>query len=503
MKIHQGTNNQDFQKSKFWQSIYPLLAPVLIGIYPTLFYYSGNADIVLISSLYRTALLYVCVSMIVYCIILVIFKFIGFRAAIASSIFMISFSIYGVLFENLIRLDAFRVEHYSLLPIIILITVFLCWLITRITDQGIIAIWKVVAVVFLALNAFNFVKIIPSEIDKQKSQDTQMVSAATQQNKKNETYPDIYYLVFDESAGFKAMRDYWQNHQVDQFKSFLESNGFYVMENSKGESIDTLHELATRLNFQKYAMEPGGSKIWFEDIANNRAMAYVKSKGYSTVVFEEISYAYPTAPTFMADFTFKSDRVSLSDVNSLFDEFGMMVADRSMLIVISDLYKMDNPLFQQHRNMITFTAEKITVLDEVSGPKFVFSHLLLPHFPFMFAENGRVNDSMSFYNWNYYEAHYNYSLSVMNAMISGILANNDPNNPPVIILQSDHGARNQLTSNPGSAVLENYPERHMTEIVFALLLPGYDYSQLSQDLDPINTLPIVFNYLFEESIPLQ
>jgi hypothetical protein len=93
-------------------------------------------------------------------------------------------------------------------------------------------------------------------------------------------------------------------------------------------------------------------------------------------------------------------------------------------------------------------------------------------------------------------------MTVIEKMITGILENSNPDNPPVIILQSDHGARNQQTSNPGSAVLENYPEEYQTEIMFALYLPGYDYSQLSQDVDPINTLPIVFNHVFEDSIPL-
>lgn len=290
------------------------------------------------------------------------------------------------------------------------------------------------------------------------------------------TYPEIYYLVFDEFSGFQAMRDYWQNNQVDQFKFFLESKGFYVIENNKAEYIDTLHELATRLNFQEYSMEPGSSKEWFEDIANNRAMAYVKSKGYTTAVFEEISYAYPTAPAIEADFSFNIDEVSLSEVNSLFDEFGILVADRSMLIAFSDLYKMDNPLFQQQRNMITFTTVKIVDLVEMPTPRFIFSHLLIPHFPFMFAENGRVNDPMNYYNWNYYEEHYNFSLTVIERMITGILEKSDPNNLPKIILQSDHGAWNQLTSNPGSAILENYPEEYQTGIMFALHLLGYDYS---------------------------
>jgi hypothetical protein len=87
-------------------------------------------------------------------------------------------------------------------------------------------------------------------------------------------------------------------------------------------------------------------------------------------------------------------------------------------------------------------------------------------------------------------------------MITKIFAVADPQHPPVIILQSDHGARNHLTDNEGSAILPNYPEEYKTLIMYALFLPGYDYSGLPQDIDPINTFPIVFNHLFDANIAL-
>jgi hypothetical protein len=494
---------QHNQKSRLWQAIYPLLAPVLIGIYPTLFYYASNVEIVLISSLIRTTFLYFCISLAIYSFFLVFFKFNGIRAAVVACLYIFLFNVYGILYGFLLRIDVVRIEHYTLLPITLLITSFLCWFIYRLRDQVIRAIWKALVVVFLVLNVFNLIKTVPAEISKLKALDMQKGSTVTHQNSNNETYPDIYFMVFDELSGFQDMRDYWQNNKVDQFKSFLESKGFYVMENCRSESIDTLHELATRLNYQKYPMEPGASKTWFRDIANNQVMKYLRLRGYSTVVFEEISYAYPTAPAIESDFLFNVDNVSLSDVNSLFDEFGMLVADRSILIAFSQYYKTDNPLFQKHQNMITFTSEKISNLGEVPAPKFVFSHMLIPHFPFMFAENGQINDPINFYNWNYYEGHYNFSLTVIEKIITSILEKSDPNNPPVIILQSDHGARNQLTGNPGSAVLKDFPEEYKLDIMSALYLPRYDYSQLTNGLDPINIFPIVFNHVFKDTIPIR
>jgi hypothetical protein len=85
-------------------------------------------------------------------------------------------------------------------------------------------------------------------------------------------------------------------------------------------------------------------------------------------------------------------------------------------------------------------------------------------------------------------------------MIGNILSNADPKRPPVIIFQSDHGARN---IDYGSVTLDDFPEEYKTSIVFTLYIPGYDTSNLPQDIDPIDTFPIVFNYLFDDNISLK
>jgi len=85
--------------------------------------------------------------------------------------------------------------------------------------------------------------------------------------------------------------------------------------------------------------------------------------------------------------------------------------------------------------------------------------------------------------------------------VQRILNASDPARPPVIILQSDHGARNRKT-NAKVVVLKNYPKEFTTSIMFALHMPGFDPSDLPQDVNPDNTFPIVFNHVFGDDIPL-
>jgi hypothetical protein len=151
--------------------------------------------------------------------------------------------------------------------------------------------------------------------------------------------------------------------------------------------------------------------------------------------------------------------------------------------------------------MISFTIKNIANR-EIRSPKFVYVHLLLPHPPFIFNQDGSITDLDKFTNWNYYINNYIFSMKVVQAMVDQILLESDSENQPVIILQSDHGARNQLINDPKSATLQNYPEDLKTLIMFALYLPGFDYSRLPQDINPTNTFPIVFNDLFQTNIPL-
>jgi hypothetical protein len=65
--------------------------------------------------------------------------------------------------------------------------------------------------------------------------------------------------------------------------------------------------------------------------------------------------------------------------------------------------------------------------------------------------------------------------------------------PPIIILQSDHGARPYYASVGAN-------EWH--KILNAMYLPGMDYNTLSDNISPVNTFRLVFNHYFGADYPL-
>jgi hypothetical protein len=490
------------------QSLYsfkPGILPLLLAIYPPLFHYGNNASIVTLPSLERALLLYSILAFVLYIIFFFVMRGQSIKAANATFVFLIFFNLYGAAYNYLFNQDVIRVEDYTLLPLFLLLALYASWFITKVDSDR---FWRAALLLLGILIAFNLLKIIPAEVAKHKiSNQEKIIAPAIANASRKLGYPDIYFILFDEFAGFGSMRDYWNYQGVDDFSQFLQSKGFFIAESSRSSSIYTLQQMSERLNYQGYPFGKEDPSRYYDAIANNRVMSYLKSLGYTTVVFDEKKFGYPAIPKMTADYLFEYNSINFTkistDTGNLFDDFGILVADNTMLRAFPLFYnKSMDPMVKKHEDMVRFTAMKISDLNEVPSPKFVYTHLLLPHYPFMFSENGSINDLIYYYNWNYYLDNYKFTIDLAEKMVTSILENADPAHPPIIILQSDHGARNVLVAARNGVQLENYPEEYKTDILNAMYLPTYDISQLPQDINPINTFPIIFNHYFNADIPL-
>jgi hypothetical protein len=492
--------------SQFVVILKAAVLPLLIAIYPPLFHYANNVKIVVLPSLLRMLLVFLIFAIITYLIALIVMGWQAIKAANAAFVFLIFFNLYGLFYNYLMGLDLLRIQNYQFLPFFLLLAFYTCWLVTKIHPVN---VWKISVCILTVLIIINLIKIVPIELHKhQRAQDIKINPVATLNPNKGNKEPDIYFIIFDEMAGFDAMRDYWHYEGVNDFKNFLVSKGFFVAEKSTSGTYDTLQIMSERLNYQEYPVGAQYLDTYYDAIANNRVMGFFKSIGYSTVVFNEIKLGYPAVPSINADTSFEYSLSSISDTGldtgMLFDDYGKLVADNTMLRAFSSKYnQLLDPMFKRHEEMVFFTADKIADLDEIPNPKFVYVHLLLPHNPFMFNEDGSLNQVINFYNWNYYLDNYKFSEKLAEKMIEGILKSSNASNPPIIIFQSDHGARNIVEENRGDVPLINYPEEYKYHIVNALYLPGYDIHELPQDLKPIHTFPIIMNFYFNTDIPLK
>jgi hypothetical protein len=481
----------------------PMVLPVLVAVVPTLYHYSNNADKLTLLSLSRMLVFNIAIAAIMCLGMLAFFRSEPIKAANAAVIGLIFFNIYGLCYRYLLHLDIVRIKHYTFLPLVLLIAIYAILFSAKLNRSIAVAIWKNVSWVTGILTLLYVVLIVPVEVRKSQFHLTNAPVEQARQGVSEENLPDIYYIVLDEFVGFQAMREYWKYDGVDDFVDFLQDRGFFVAEESHSTSTDTLHQLASRLNYEEY---PLGLDLqtYFAYIADNRVMRELRSRGYTIVVFDETNMPYASAQPIQADHLveFGSDLIperGRGQYGFAFDEFGELVMGNTMLSVFAGTYRQNPQISSQHSAMISYTVDNVAS-PNIPSPKFVYVHLMLPHFPFVFDQNGNIFDTDRVTDWNRYLDNYIYSIKVAQAMIENIFLAADADNPPVIILQSDHGARNQLTQRPGSTVLPDYPEEFKTLILNALYLPGYDQSRLSQDLDPMDTFPIIFDHLFDTGI---
>jgi hypothetical protein len=480
------------------------LLPALAAIYPSVFYYGHNIHDLLLVNLGRTLSIYFLLTVIFFNISFFFNHGALLKAANATFVFLIFFNAYGILEKYFVQLDWFPVRSFTFLPVVLLIAFYSTWLIVKLKDSLAKQLWNASVIIVAGLILYNLTIIVPAEILKYRRSNSAI--SATPQTipglQKNK--PDIYYIILDEFAGFKSMGEYWEYSDIDKFKEFLILHNFVVYEDSKAGANSTLHQLFTRLNYQEtpYELTQENMDIWFEGIADNRVMKFMKDQGYSTITFNEMSYAYSSAQEMRnVDYSFDYKDVPATDLGIFFDNFGILVADNTMINVFSKYYKRSGS--NQHSNMIFYTARKIGDLREIPSPKFIYVHLIFPHLPYMFDQDGNVNLPEVYTNYDYYLGNYKFAVKVAMEMVDNILSEYSPTQQPVIILQSDHGFRNLKDRNTDVLPLPDYPREFGLNILYARLLPGYEPSYSAQEMDPINTFPIVFNYLFDANIPLK
>jgi hypothetical protein len=310
--------------------------------------------------------------------------------------------------------------------------------------------------------------------------------------------PDIYYIILDGYARGDVLQELY-NYDNTSFIQSLNTRGFKVASQSQVNYIQTILSLASSLNMEylpgKPARQP--NKGWLMGlIYQSRTRTYVEQLGYQFVSF---STAYPPTDISNADYYFNPpnegkshDLEALLLINTVLNPF----TDNGWIKVPITKYHAG-----QERVIHIFTSLERTV-PVVEGPKFVFAHVIAPHPPFIFDQNGPVTPEKALilqgakdFEGRIDEYLYEYisDLKYVNQRviqsIDGIQANSKI--PPIIILQADHGPDAYLDWNSLESCLK---ERF--SIFNAFYLPGQESNIIPDDITPVNTFRILFNSYF-------
>ena len=133
-------------------------------------------------------------------------------------------------------------------------------------------------------------------------------------------------------------------------------------------------------------------------------------------------------------------------------------------------------------------------------PIFVFAHIMMPHSPYLFKANGEPQDQdkvfleldLEFNKLPYLEQ-LEFVNKKMQEVIDKLLLESDE--PPIIIIQSDHGARMGVPNWNTAGSDEKLVERIFNNFD-AYYLPGERENFADEPRTPVNTFRIIFNSYF-------
>ena len=320
-----------------------------------------------------------------------------------------------------------------------------------------------------------------------------------------ERRPDIYYIIMDGFARGDILRETF-GYDLEPFLRRLEARGFVVSRNSTSNYCQTPLSLSSSLNgthlppsSPNLFPEPRPDPAWFRKNAVVRAL---RPLGYRFVSF---------ASGF--DFTeYPENDLYLSPFPYIRAFHQLLLEATPARRLIPSLLGEDS--YTQTRERTNYLFDRLPEVAKLPGPKFTFAHILGPHPPFVFGADGsdaslhekqyRLSDG-DVYRYFYggpstyipgYRNEVTYLVARVDAMIDQILANSAE--PPIILLQSDHGSGLNLDMHS----VQKTDHRERMSIMNAYFLPGGGRVGLTDAITPVNAFRVILNNEFGAHLDL-
>lgn len=498
-----------------------IIHPILFAVYPILFLASHNVGLATLAGIPRSLLVVTAFASFLWLFSSYILKS-KQKGGLAASIFLILFFSYGHV-DNLI--GKFWTGYITIgnLPIGPSKTIFLIWILifsiffytiakTRWNLIRFTIVSNIVGATLVLISLINITNyILHSKTVMQNNITegeilTDKISLQTPDN-----LPNIYYIILDGYARSDILKNTYKLDNAE-FLNRLSQKGFYIVHRSRPNYAQTILSLASSLNItyldnvaSSLGSDSENREPLMRMIQYSRLINFLRTFGYKFVVFPS---GYWGTEIHNADIHMNSG-IDLSEFENLL---------LSTTPVPKIAKKLFNP-WDRHRRRILYTLDHLAETTKLDTPVFVFAHIICPHPPFVFGENGekidqgKINYKRTFtfadgINLEYgldideYLNSYRKQVLFINRRIESTVDDiiSKSANPPVIILQGDHGPSSLLDSglsNPNSANLE---ER--MSILNAIYLPAIAHDQLYETMTPVNTFRVILNTYFNTDLKL-
>jgi hypothetical protein len=476
---------------------------LIFSAYPALSLLATNIREVDVSVVWRplaASILFACLS----AAVLQRFYQLWANASLGATILLVLFFFHG----HLIRLAAERYPEdqevagsvISAACVVVLIASLYAIGKTKTDLAGWNAGLNVFAIVLIVFPMFNVVSAafattqgdgIPAAIQEN---DRGTVSEPGQGNP--ESLPDIYYILLDGYSRADTLEAMGYDNTL--FIESLEQMGFYVATCSRSNYRSTLLSMPAIFNMEYLhdflpdsGREQASTPLLSSYLVHNRVRTELENRGYTVISFET---GYQWNEWTDADYYLAPDDDSLFEIfaSPSLTQFEYIFLNNTALAGYVQNSKLGTTRYNDLYTRVNFTLEKLPEVISVPGPKFVYAHILSPHYPFIFLPDGSLNTDARYFitargtpdDPELTRIGYINNVKFINTRLPGILQLilQNSGDPPVIIIQGDHG--------------HVIPERRFNTLS-AFYLPGSGADQLYPEISSVNTFRVVFNEYFD------
>lgn len=477
---------------------------ILIPLYPVLSLYSANLFQVIAAEIYLPLIFMGVVAILFFLAFWILIKN-KYAAALFTSYFIFLSFAFGQLHRfllNYLKLD--NLLKLSIFYAVFLTTLFFLFRSLKKHKNKLIFLNKLVTVFSLLLISWPLFQITVYQFSilgaNLKAGQGIEIQKFTQSSQK----PDIYYLIFDRYASLGSLSKYF-NYDNRKFYQYLEDRGFMILNNSWANYTSSAHSLASSLNMDYLDKlqidEDRESRDWnpiYSLIQSHQVAKILKNNGYK--YFHVGSWWWPTSKNKLADKNYNLSFVS---------EFSSLLISNTVFYPIIEKFSLPylDYRYTQYRRTL-FQISEIKKLAREKSPKFVFSHLIIPHEPYVFKPNGdflKENEERKLDYRSKYLGQLNFINSQLEIALDEIFAASQ--GQAIIILQADEGPYPELFESQKDQF--DWTQASTGEIeekmsIFnAVYLPrqrrGLSQKPLDQFKDnesPVNTFRLIFNTYF-------
>lgn len=306
-----------------------------------------------------------------------------------------------------------------------------------------------------------------------------------------ENLPNIYYIILDGYPGYHSLK--LSGYDNDEFYNYFEEHDFSASKNSFSNYRKTALSIPSTLNMEYLHPLVNLQDNLYDERAlhiignENKLMSFFQSQGYQVVNFD-------SGWSFSRDMKYANLQLC-GDNQFMNSEFIIMLTKTSLL----------NPIYvkifenDKVQMKLCVFEELPKISNRVNGPVFVFAHMLIPHPPYLFGPNGEILPNADLdmeYSFGEFQSLYLDQVTFVNKKIIHVVDQLlDSPNPPIIVIQSDHGSEFLMDGESDWDAPDNKMllER-MNNINFIYLPSNSDV--IYENITPINTFRIILNQYF-------